>query len=80
MKRDPARAPERSPETPQRPELPDAGYGEILADIKRRIDSARTRALRAANSELMRDFARTWTEEEILQRGVATLPWATSSS
>jgi len=109
--------------------LPDAGYAEVLADIKARVDAARVRALRAANAELMgvywhigrhiaeqedaapvkrgrsapkiiarlsadlraaypdttgfsvrnltymRDFSRAWTEESILQRGVATLPW-----
>ena len=109
--------------------LPDAGYAEVLADIKTRVDAARVRALRAANAELMgvywhigrhiaeqqdaapvkrgptapkiierlsadlraaypdatgfsprnltymRDFSRAWTEESILQRGVARLPW-----
>ncbi len=109
--------------------LPDASYAEVLADIKARVDTARVRALRAANAELMRvywhigrhiavqedaasvkrgrnapkivgrlsadlraaypdaagfsprnlrymrDFARVWSEEEMLQRGVATLPW-----
>jgi hypothetical protein len=33
----------------------------------------------AANLRYMRDFSRAWTEEEMLQRGVTTLPWATSS-
>ena len=33
--------------------LPDAGYAEVLADIKTRVDAARVRALRAANAELM---------------------------
>lgn len=101
----------------------------MLADIKARVETARVRALRAANAELMlvywhigrhigeqedaapvkrgrnapkiigrlsadlraaypdttgfsprnlrymRDFARAWREEEILQRGVARLPW-----
>jgi hypothetical protein len=109
--------------------LPDAGYAEVLADIKTRLDAARVRALRAANAELMgvywhigrhiaeqedaapvkrgrsapkiiarlsadlraaypdttgfsprnlrymRDLSRAWTEEEMLQHGVATFPW-----
>jgi hypothetical protein len=34
-------------------DLPDAGYAEVLADIKTRVDAARVRALHAANAELM---------------------------
>jgi predicted nuclease of restriction endonuclease-like (RecB) superfamily len=108
---------------------PTTGYAEVLADIKLRLEAARTQALRVANTELMRvywhigrhiaeqedaapvkrgrdapkivqrlstdlraaypsaagysprnlrymrDFSRAWTEKEMLQRRVATLPW-----
>jgi predicted nuclease of restriction endonuclease-like (RecB) superfamily len=109
--------------------LPETGYAAVLADIRARVETARVRALRAANSELMlvywhigrhigeqedaapvkrgrnapkivgrlsvdlraaypqmtgfstrnlrymRDLARAWDEEQMLQRGVARLPW-----
>lgn len=47
--------------------------GRLSADLRAAYPD--TTGFSPRNLRYMRDFSRTWSEEEMLQRGVATLPW-----
>ena len=57
-----------------------ADYPQFLAEIKARIAGARTRAVLAVNSELIRAFAQAWPDWEICSQAVSKLPWGVRAS